>query len=73
MEYPSQCFGEHVGRIDDAGQMDHDNVVHSPPMLQGEVTNLDVSRAISRTTVIDDFDGRIVVFVDRSWLGLRVA
>jgi len=45
---------------------------HKSPMLKCKISDLDMTRAISGSTVVDDLDRRIVVFVDGSRLGLSV-
>ena len=71
VEYPTQSLGEHIRRIDDTGQMNQDYVLHESPVLKRKVPNFDMTRAISRSVVIDDLDSRIVVLIN--WCGLRLS
>jgi len=73
MEYPSQRLREHIRRIHDSRKVDQDDVLHKSPVLKSKISNLDVTRAIRWSTVIDDLDGRIIVFINGSRLGLSVS
>ena len=72
VEYPTEGFCEHVRRIHDSRKVNQDDVLHKSPMLECKISDLDMTRAISRSTVVDDLDRGIVVFVDGSRLGLSV-
>ena len=72
MEHPTQRLGEHIRRIDHTRQMNQDYIPHESPVLKCEVPNFDVTRAISRSVVIDDLDSRIVVFVNGCRLRLSI-
>jgi len=72
VEDPTQCFGKHIRRIHDSRKMNQDDILHQSPMLECKVSDFDMSRAISRSTMIDNLDRRIIVFVDGCGLSLSV-
>jgi len=63
---------EHVRRIHDARKVNQNDVLHKSPMRQCKLSDFYMTRAISGSTMVDNLDRRIVVFVDRSGLGLSV-
>jgi len=69
---PTQCFGKHIRRIHDSGKVNQDDILHQSPMLKCKVSDLDISRVISGSTMIDDLDRRIVVLIDGCRLSLSV-
>ena len=73
MQYPSQCFGKHVRRIDHSREVNQYDVPHKSPMLKCKISDFYMTRAISRSIVIDDLDRRVIVLIDRSGLRLGVA
>ena len=72
VEYPTECFCEHVRRIHDSWKVNQDDVLHESPMLKCKISDFYMTRAISGSTVIDNLDCGIVVFVDGSGLSLSV-
>jgi len=72
VDYPSKSFRKHVCQIHDSRKVNQDDVLHKSPMLKCKISDLDMTRAISRSTVIDDLDRGIVVFIDGSRLSLSV-
>ena len=73
MQHPSQCFGKHVRWIDDTREVNQYDVFHKSPMLKGKISDFYMTRAISRSIVIDDLDRRVIVLIDGSGLRLGVA
>jgi len=72
VEYPTKCFCEHVRRIHDSWKVNQDDVVHESPMLKCKIFDFHMTRAISGSTVVDNLDRGIVVFVDGCRLSLSV-
>jgi len=72
VEYPTECFREHVRRIHDSRKVNQNDVLHESPMLKCKISDFYMTRAISGLTVVDDLDHGIVVFVDGSRLSLSV-
>jgi len=72
VENPTQCFCEHVCGIHDSRKVHQNDVVHKPPMLQCKISDFYMTRAISGSTVLDNLDRQVVVFVDGSGLSLSV-
>ena len=70
---PTKRFRKLVRGIDDSWDMTQDNVTGVFPVLNGEVLDVNVTRAISRLTAIDDMYSRHVVFVHGSGTGLGEA
>jgi len=73
VEDPTQCFGKHIRKIHDSRKMNQDDILHQSPMLKCKVSDLDMSRTISGSTMIDDLDRRIVVLVNGCRLSLSVS
>ena len=73
MQYPSQCFGKHVRRIDYSREVNQYDVSHKSPMLKCKISDFYMTRAISWSVVIDDLDRRVIVLIDGSGLRLGVA
>jgi len=73
VEHPTKCFREHVRRIHDSRKVDQDDVLHESPMLKRKTSDFHMTRAISGSTVIDNLDRGIVVFVDGCRLSLSVS
>jgi len=55
VEHPTECFGECVRRIHDSRKVNQ-NVLHESPMLKCKISDFHMTRAISRSTVIDNLD-----------------
>jgi len=72
VENPTQSLCKHIRRIHDSRKVDQDDVLHKLPMLKCKISDFDMTRAISGSTVVDDLDRGIVVFVDGSGLSLSV-
>jgi len=66
MENPAEGLGEVIGRVDDTWDVAHDNVASILPILDGKMLDVDVTRTFRGNTGVDHFDGRHVVFEDRS-------
>ena len=66
MEDPSEGLGEVVSRVENAGDVFHEDVTTFFPVLNSEVLDVDVTRALCRDLVVDHVDGRKVVLVERS-------
>jgi len=64
VEDTTQCFGKHIRRIHDSRKVNQDYILHQSPMLKCKVSDLNMSRAISGSTMIDNLDPGIVVLVD---------
>jgi len=65
VEDPTQCFGKHIRRIHDSRKVNQDDVLHQSPMLKCKVSDLDMWRAISGSTMIDNLDRGIVVLINK--------
>ena len=72
VEYPTECLCEHVRRIHDSRKVNQNDVLHESPMLKCKMSDFHMMRAISGSTVVDNLDRGIVVFVDGSRLSLSV-
>jgi len=72
VENPTQSLRKHVRRIHDPRKVNQDDVLHKSQMLKCKISDFYMTRAISGSTVIDNLDRGIVVFVDRSGLSLSV-
>jgi len=72
VEYPTECFREHVRRIHDSRKVDQNDVLHESPMLKCKMSDFHMPRAISGSTVVDNLDRGVVVFIDGSRLSLSV-
>jgi len=72
VEDPTQCFGKHIRWIYDSRKVNQDDVLHQSPMLKCKVSDFDMSRVISGSTIIANLDRGIVVFVDGCRLCLSV-
>jgi len=72
VEDPTWCFCKHVRVIHDSRKVNQDAILHQSPMLKCKVSDFDMSRAISGSTMIDDLDRGIVIFVDGCRLSLSV-
>jgi len=71
VENPTQrCFRKHVRRIHDSRKVNQDDVLHELPMLKCKMSDFHMTRGISGSTVIDNLDRGIIVFVDASGLSL---
>ena len=73
VEYPTECFREHVRRIHDSRKVNQNDVLHESPMLKCKISDFHMTRAISGSTVVDNLDRGIVVFVDGCRLSLSVS
>ena len=73
MKNPSQCLCKHISRIHDSREMDQDNVLHKSPVLECKIPDLYMTRVISGSTVIDNLDCRVIVFIDGCRLSLSVS
>ena len=63
---PSNRFGQAVGGIDDARNMNQFEIAGLLPILNRKMLNVNVTRASGRATSIDHFDGRLIIFENRS-------
>jgi len=72
VEYPTESFREHVRRIHDSRKVNQNDVLHESPMLKCKISDFRMTRAISGSTVVDNLDRGVVVFVDGSRLSLSV-
>jgi hypothetical protein len=73
MEDPTEGFGEGIGRVDDARDMDHDDVAVAFPLLQGEVLNIDMARALGGLAGVGHQNSGLIIFVELRWTRLRIA
>jgi len=72
VEYPAQRLCEHIRRIHDSRKVNQDDVLHKSPVLKSKISDFDVTRTIRWPTVIDNLDGRVIVLIYGSRLGLSV-
>ena len=72
VESGTKGCSERVGRIDDAGDVLHNNFVVGLPLLDGKMLNVNMARAGRRTAGVDHENGRRVVFVERGGAELRI-
>jgi len=72
VENPTQGFRKHIRRIHNSKKVNQDDVLHKSPMPKCKISHFYMTRAISGSTVIDNLDCGIVVFVDGSGLSLSV-
>lgn len=63
---PSERLGVSIAWIDDARDVVHLDVPISSPLLDGEMLDINVSRARRGSVLIDHGDGGLVVYVERS-------
>jgi len=56
VEYPPECFREHVRRIHDSRKVNQNDVLHMLPVLKCKMPDFHMTRAICRSTVIDNLD-----------------
>jgi len=56
VEHPTECFREHVHRIHDSRKGNQNDVLHKSPVLKCKTHDFHMTRAIRRSTVIDNFD-----------------
>jgi len=70
VEDPTQRLCKHIRGIHDSRKVNQDDVLHQSPMLKCKVSDFNMSRAISGSTMIDDLDRGIVIFVDGCRLSL---
>jgi len=56
VEYPTECFCEHVRRIHDSRKVNQNDVLHESPMPKCKISDLHMTRAISGSTVVDNLD-----------------
>ena len=68
---PAKGFGQVVGGVEDTRDVLHDNVASFFPFLDCKELYVDVARSFSGDAVVDDFDGRHVVFEGRAHVLLR--
>jgi len=73
VEDPTQRLGKHIRRIHDSRKVNQDDILHQSPMLKSKVSDFDMWRAISGSTMIDDLDGGIVIFIDGCRLSLSAS
>jgi len=64
VEDQTQHLGKHIHWIHDSRKLNQDDILHQSPMLKCKVSDFDMSRAISGSTMIDDLDGGIVIFIE---------
>jgi len=72
VEYPTECFCEHIRRIHNSWKVDQDDVLHESPMLKCKISDFHMTRTIRGLTVIDNLDRGIILFVDGCRLSLSV-
>jgi len=72
VEYPTECFREHVRRIHDSRKVYQNDVLHESSMLKCKISDFHMTSAISGWTVVDDLYRGVVVFIDGSRLSLSV-
>ena len=66
MEDPTERFGHVISRVDDARNMVHEDRTGFLPILDGKVLNINMAGTLGGNAGVNDFDGRLIVFVDRS-------
>jgi len=67
MQHPSEWFCQVIGRIDDTKDELHNNCACFLPSLNGEVPDINVTRALSGHKSVDHNDGRLVIAAHDSW------
>ena len=73
VENPGKRFGEAVRRIDLTRAEAELQVAKLLPLLESKVANIYVTGPGCRTVMLDHFDGRFVVLINRGRAILRVA
>jgi len=73
VEYPTECFREHVRRIHDSWKVNQNDVLHKSPVLKCKIPDFHMTRTIRGSTVVDNLDCGIVVFVCGGRLSLSVS
>jgi hypothetical protein len=66
VEYPAECLGQGVGRVDSAGDVFEDNIAAAHPFLDSIPLDVDVARALSWLASICHQDGCLVITVNGS-------
>jgi hypothetical protein len=72
MEDPTKGFGEGIGGVDYTRDVDHDDVTVAFPLLQGEVLNINMVRALGRLAGIGHQNSGLIVFVELSGARVRI-
>ena len=70
---PAKVLGELVRRVDDTGQVAHDNVALLAPFLDSEVLDIDMAGTFGRAGGADHIDGCLVIFMKDCRAGLGKA
>ena len=70
---PAEVLGELVRRVDDTGQVAHDNVALLAPFLDSEVLYIDMTGTFGRAGGVDHIDGCLVIFMKNGGAGLSKA
>ena len=73
VEHPTECFREHIRRIHDSGKVNQNDVLHKSPVLKCKIPDFHMTRTIRGSTVVDNLDCGIVVFVYGGRLSLSVS
>ena len=72
VESGAERFCEGVRRVDDAWNVTKDNIAIGLPLLNGEVLNVNMSRAWRRSTRVDHQNRRLIVLVKHRWTWLSI-
>ena len=70
---PAKVLGELVRRVDDTGQVAHDNVALLAPFLDSEVLYIDMAGTFGRAGGVDHIDSCLVIFMKDGGAGLGKA
>jgi len=70
---PAEVLGELIRRVDDTGQVAHDNVALLAPFLDSEVLYIDMTGTFGRAGGVDHIDGCLVIFMKDGGAGLGKA
>lgn len=70
MKDPAERFGECIRRVNDAGDVAHNDITRFFPVLDSEELDVNMSSAFGRYAVVNHEDRGHIVFVDgsRGWL-----
>ena len=72
VECPTECFREHICRIHDSWKVNQNDVLHKSPVLKCKIPDFHMTRTIRGSTVVDNLDCGVVIFVDGGRLSLSV-
>ena len=70
VENPTERFCQIVSGVEDSRYVANDEVASFFPFLDGEVLDVDMSRAFGRDASVDHVDGGFIVVVDDGGVGL---